>query len=55
MTAETTEQQTSFGLGDESSIWFNLSPLLKDPDNPMPFENRESSFCTRCEMLSSRS
>ena len=35
MTAETTEQQTSFGLGDESSIWFNLSPLLKDPDNPM--------------------
>ncbi|MCH9765161.1 MAG: cytochrome P450 [Alphaproteobacteria bacterium] len=22
-------------LGDESSIWFNLTPLLKDPDNPM--------------------
>ena len=22
-------------LGDESSIWFKLTPLLKDPDNPM--------------------
>jgi cytochrome P450 len=33
MTAQSTEQHTS--LGDESSIWFNLSPLLKDPENPM--------------------
>ncbi|MBU2532167.1 MAG: cytochrome P450, partial [Alphaproteobacteria bacterium] len=23
------------GLGDESSIWFKLTPLLKGPDNPM--------------------
>ncbi len=22
-------------LGDESSIWFKLTPLLKGPDNPM--------------------
>lgn len=35
MTVESTEQQPSLGLGDESSIWFNLSPLLKDPENPM--------------------
>lgn len=35
MTAETTEQHSGLGLGDESSIWFNLSPLLKDPENPM--------------------
>ena len=35
MTAQSTEQQSGFGLGDESSIWFNLSPLLKDPENPM--------------------
>ncbi|WP_333794609.1 cytochrome P450, partial [Hyphomicrobium sp.] len=35
MTAESIERQPSLGLGDESSIWFNLSPLLKDPENPM--------------------
>ncbi|MBX9864758.1 MAG: cytochrome P450 [Hyphomicrobium sp.] len=35
MTAETTDAQSGMGLGDESSIWFNLSPLLKDPENPM--------------------
>ncbi|AHB48118.1 cytochrome P450 [Hyphomicrobium nitrativorans NL23] len=35
MTAESTAQQSGFGLGDESSVWFNLTPLLKDPDNPM--------------------
>ena len=35
MTAESTEQHSNLGLGDESSIWFNLSPLLKDPENPM--------------------
>jgi len=36
MTAQSTEQQpTGLGLGDESSVWFNLTPLLKDPENPM--------------------
>lgn len=35
MTAENTEQQTGLGLGEESSVWFNLTPLLKDPENPM--------------------
>lgn len=35
MTSENTEQQSGLGLGDESSVWFNLTPLLKDPDNPM--------------------
>jgi len=32
----TTAQDTHIGkLGDESSIWFNLTPLLKNPENPM--------------------
>lgn len=32
----TTSQDTHIGkLGDESSIWFNLTPLLKNPENPM--------------------
>ncbi len=35
MTPDPTEQHSNLGLGDESSIWFNLSPLLKDPENPM--------------------
>lgn len=36
MTTESTSAATSdHGLGDESSVWFNLSPLLKNQDNPM--------------------
>ena len=32
----TTQQETHIRqLGDESSIWFNLTPLLKNPENPM--------------------
>ena len=32
---ETTASHT-LGLGEESSIWFKLTPLLRgDPDNPM--------------------
>ena len=30
-----TQQSGAHGLGDESSVWFNLTPLLKDPENPM--------------------
>jgi len=31
-----TTPSTTLGLGDESSIWFKLTPLLRgDPDNPM--------------------
>ena len=33
---ETTASHTPSGLGEESSIWFKLTPLLNgDPDNPM--------------------
>lgn len=35
MTAHTTAEKPALGLGDESSVWFNLTPLLKDPQNPM--------------------
>lgn len=31
----TAQEQHIQQLGDESSIWFNLTPLLKDPLNPM--------------------
>ncbi len=31
----TTVQTHSHSLGEEDSIWFKLTPLLKDPDNPM--------------------
>jgi hypothetical protein len=35
MPMETTPSHT-LGLGEESSIWFNLTPLLRgDPENPM--------------------
>jgi cytochrome P450 len=30
-----TQESGAHGLGDESSVWFNLTPLLKDPENPM--------------------
>ena len=30
-----TQQSGAHGLGDESSVWFNLTPLLKDPEDPM--------------------
>jgi cytochrome P450 len=36
MTDQSPSQQSgAHGLGDESSVWFNLTPLLKDPENPM--------------------
>ena len=36
MTTQSPAGATSdHGLGDESSVWFNLTPLLKDQDNPM--------------------
>lgn len=35
MNMETPQDTHIQTLGDESSVWFNLTPLLKNPENPM--------------------
>jgi len=43
MTAQSPTEVSAHGLGDESSVWFNLTPLLKDPENPMRLLMRMAS------------